>query len=143
MDDESYVANNRRSAAVDIVNTFVAHLALWIPAVGLVLFAPQFERFYRDFNIMLPWPTLWMINSGAPVFAPIMVVLLAADAPVLYFLNRGPVTKVASVLWSSFMVAVPLVLTLFAALAFWLPMLKIMEYEHVIQTQPIHENEMP
>jgi hypothetical protein len=116
-----------RSSAVDIVNIVMAHAALWVPMLAMMLVVPYFQQMYRQSHLALPRVSEWVIDGGLVVFLAIMLLLLVLDVPVLYFLNRGVFTGILSILWAGFMVVVPLLAMLICGIALWLPMIKLME----------------
>jgi type II secretory pathway component PulF len=108
-----------------------AHGAVWL-VFGIVMIGviPRFLQTFREWRFAVPSHTelvlsasQWMVSFWF-LLVPALVLFFAVDAGILFRLRRNSVTQTPSTLWSMFMLAVPLVLTVFALGAVMLPLTK-------------------
>jgi hypothetical protein len=113
------------TSIVRVVCMFLLHSACWIPLLLVVAYAGRVERVYREFEVRVPVATQFMLDSHGLLFVLAMVLFLAVDAAALVYLERRG--RLARILWTLTMVAVPIVSASAAATALLLPMFQMME----------------
>lgn len=100
---------------------FVVHVVLWVPFALLVIMSFRFDRIFREFDMKRPFITDLALSGGLGVLLVLMVLLLIVDVPMLLLTPRG----VARRLWNGLMIVTPLSITALAAIALFLPMIKM------------------
>ena len=99
----------------------------------LGIIVPVHEKIFREFDMKLPWLTVWVLDISNWVVSyfyllPFHVaVLLAVDGAVLYFLRRGSKAKILSWLWFVLIMALSIAVFALSVLAMQLPRLKLLE----------------
>ncbi|OAI38931.1 hypothetical protein AYO40_01455 [Planctomycetaceae bacterium SCGC AG-212-D15] len=107
-----------------LILIFACHLLLWMPLVGLRIWANRLENVYREFDMTLPALTEWLISGGfVPLFG-VMGLCLLFDVPALFSLPRG---TAARWVWLAVMVLAPLVVSVIAGYFLTMPLFHMIE----------------
>ena len=126
--DEDGFKPGVRSPALPVL----VHAAPWI-GLGILLYfvMPRIARTFADFGVDLPAMTVLAIQASGFVIKffwlvlPVLILLAAGDWAILAHLRRLPDGRRAEWIWSGLMVAIPLGVLAFLAVATLIPLSQI------------------
>jgi type II secretory pathway component PulF len=101
--------------------------------LGMIFLVPGYKREFRDYQMELPYLTVWVVEVSDWFAAYWYVValaslpLLALDGAIVFLCWSRKGTRILGVLWIILLIAVWLLFAVFAGFCLWLAYSKLLE----------------
>ena len=130
---ETHPPTSGSSLIAAAIAVIVHGLLGWSLVLAMVFVVPQFRREYRDYQISLPYMTIWLVEVSDwfsaywYVAALATLPMLALDGLIVYWSWSKNWTRPLGILWIILWVVLCFLFAAFVAYCLWLANLKIRE----------------